>query len=779
MFRRSVLATVLVLAAGQAGAALPELLVTRDDTVITQSCRIVIPPGTVIPDTNTNGVLQIQASDITVEFAPGSELRGAPPETDGDVLRGIGIRIDGQDRVTLLNAQVHGFFNGVVASGTDDLVIEGGDFSGNFRQRLRSTPQAEDGADWLFPHHNDQTPWRDQYGGAVCIERASRITVRGIRVRRGQNGILLDRVTDSKVFDNDASFLSGWGIALWRSSRNVISRNAFDFCVRGHSEGVYNRGQDSAGILCFEQSNANVFADNSATHGGDGFFGFAGRDALGEVWLEQERQRLRRETGRDDVEALIQIPADLAREFSRRGCNSNILVGNDFSFSPAHGIEMTFSEGNVLARNRIIGNGICGVWGGYSSGTLIVENEFEANGSLGYGLERGAINMEHASSNRIARNTFRNNRVGIHLWWDADPALLRLPGVSGGPSEVTGNIIDRNLFILDSNHPFGPLQPTDRLPVLQLRDDGDARIHDNLYLNNTVRLGIPNAVEFQVKPGTEPLGTGTAPAWRVPRYTLHGISKPVGARRHLHGRQHILLDEWGPWDHEGPFIRPITPTNGTPAWEVFNTPDLTASLDAPGATLVREPHPHSNSEILRIQADPGVTAYHLHLKGAGLDRSLHGQILRTIWDATFFSWRSGPDPRTNPVAWRALASAPTAVQARVDSLRFNYGGRGPKDLAISDAVTRTGPGGERFGMIARTSLPLPAGSWRWITRSDDGVRVTVDDKVLIENWTWHGPERNEAILQLAQPSTLRIEVEHFEIDGHSELTLDIEPVPPR
>ena len=37
---------------------------------------------------------------------------------------------------------------------------------------------------------------------------------------------------------------------MWRSSATSFHRNAFDFCVRGYSHGVYNRGQDSAGILC-------------------------------------------------------------------------------------------------------------------------------------------------------------------------------------------------------------------------------------------------------------------------------------------------------------------------------------------------------------------------------------------------------------------------------------------------------------------------------------------------------------------------------------------------
>ncbi|NJN14463.1 MAG: hypothetical protein HC813_02190 [Planctomycetes bacterium] len=76
----------------------------------------------------------------------------------------------------------------------------------------------------------------------------------------------------------DASFNSGWGIALWRSSGNLVQGNRFDWCVRGYSHGIYDRGQDSAGILVFEQSSGNRFLWNSATHGGDGFFLYAGHE---------------------------------------------------------------------------------------------------------------------------------------------------------------------------------------------------------------------------------------------------------------------------------------------------------------------------------------------------------------------------------------------------------------------------------------------------------------------------------------------------------------------
>ena len=121
----------LFLALPLSAASLPEVRVTADDTVITRSCRIVIPPGTVLSDANTNGVIQIAADNITVEFTPGCVLRGAPETADGDTLRGIGIRVQGRKGVTLKGAHVHGFFNGLVATDCDGLVLDGGDFSGN------------------------------------------------------------------------------------------------------------------------------------------------------------------------------------------------------------------------------------------------------------------------------------------------------------------------------------------------------------------------------------------------------------------------------------------------------------------------------------------------------------------------------------------------------------------------------------------------------------------------------------------------------------------------
>jgi hypothetical protein len=59
------------------------------------------------------------------------------------------------------------------------------------------------------------------------------------------------------------------------------------------------------------------------------------------------------------------------------------------------------------------------------------------------------------------------------------------------------------------------------------------------------------------------------------------------------------------------------------------------------------------------------------------------------------------------------------------------------------------------------------------TTSDDGVRLFVDGKRVLERWNRHGPTEDVVTLDLdAGPHDLR--VEHFEIDGWSWLALRVD-----
>jgi hypothetical protein len=772
----------------KAPEAVPEVVVTADNTMITTSCRVSIPRGTVIPDLDGNGVIHIAADGITVEFAGdrGAELLGAPKGTPYDQFTGIGIRIEGRKNVTLRGPHAHYYKIGILATRADGLVIDGADVNDGYTQRLRSTPQAEDGADWLYPHNNDRHKWREQYGAGLCVEESSGITIRGVYTRRGQNGIILDRVTDSKIYDNDCSFLTGWGLALWRCERNIISRNAFDFCVRGHVEGVYNRGQDSAGILMFEQNVGNVIAENSATHGGDGLFGFSGIDALGQTWMDAERDRLRKETGRDDVDALIKIAPEVLARHKRLGNTGNLIIANDFSYAPAHGIETTFGFDNQLIGNRLVENAICGVWGGYSQDNLIAENQIEGNGGMAYGLERGGINIEHGAGNLILNNTFVNNKCAVHLWWDPDTGLLSTPWSGANDRPVTANIIAGNTFEINASHPFGRLRSGDRLILVQLRDDpvrddqgnpvGPVSVLGNVYVDNTVRIDPALGVELAVDARAEAPAAGEVPSYTRPDYTALGQTRPVGARAHLRGRDKIIMTEWGPWDHRSPLARLIESSPTGHAYEMHGLD--AASVRVSGVGINRsEPGVKGKDApwVLRVAAaSPGVATYTLSIAQGDFSQEISGSIISAEWDVTVFPWPTDVDPRERLDDWRRLASGPSALKARVGSLRFPFGGGGPSQVGLSEEITAAGLPPNHFGTIARTALPLTPGRWRVTTTSDDGVRVTIDGRPVIENWTWHGPTRDTGEFDW-EGGEAEIVVEHFEIDGHAVLEFGIEP----
>ena len=713
--------------------ALPDVVVTSDDVIITRSCRLVIPPGTVIEDGNGNGVIQIGASDILVEFAEGSVLRGAPVNRPPNEYRGYGIRLDRHQDVTITGGKISGFWGGLWASHANGLYLDGMDLSDNRRARLKSTPAAEDGSDWLYPHNNDQNEWRVNYGAAIYVKDANDLIVHNCRVRHGQNALILDRVNNGKIYDNDFSFNSGWGIAMWRSSHNLITRNACDFCVRGYSHGVYNRGQDSAGILMFEQNCDNIIAENSATHGGDGFFGFAGREALGE--------------------AGTQAPA----WYKKRGNNKNLLIKNDFSYAPAHGIEMTFSFGNIFHGNRLVENAICGVWGGYSQDTLIADNHFVGNGDMAYGLERGGVNIEHGQNNRVVNNVFKANKCGVHLWWDPEGDFAQKPWAQANGTASRNNLIQANEFNEDTL-------------ALHFRGPSEVTVGRNQLHQVDTRMEKDEDVKVYQPPDQPPTDA------QAPAYPVLGRARPIGARAHLRGRKNIIMTDWGPWDHASPLVRMIQDTGQSVQYDLRKmprTPRVTVEGHGIKGHLSQPSHPRLPATFTVSATRPGVYPYRMHVKAGDFRETFAGTLISVVWDVTFFKWTQAADPREHLDAWRKLSFGNTAVSTEVNRLAFLFGGSGPGAQSSLESLDAAHLGDNHFGMIGRTRLALSAGTWTFSTLSDDGIRVTVDGEPVIDNWSWHGPTRNTGELTLDRDKTVEIQVEYFEIDGHAVLDLEI------
>jgi parallel beta-helix repeat protein len=747
---------------------LPVVEVVADDTVIDRSCRLRIAPGRVIADAAADGVVKVVAPNIVVEFEEGSVLVGAAADVDPDRLAGVGIAVRDVAGVTIRNAAIRGFQVGILATNADSLAIEGADIADIFRQRLRSTPAAEDASDWLWPHDNDSGEWRTRYGAAICIERSRGITLRDTLVRRSQNGIILDRVEESSIHDNDCSFLSGWGLAMWRSSRNTISRNAFDFCIRGHSEGVYNRGQDSAGILAFEQCRENRFIENSATHGGDGFFGFAGREALGQ-----------------------KPPLDPAADPVGRGCDDNLLLGNDFSFASAHGIEMTFSRRNRFVGNVVTGNGICGIWAGYSVDSLIVNNRFERNGQLAYGLERGAINIEHGSRTRIERNRFTDNRCAIHLWWDDDKDLLASPGVKAlGGGRIDDTLIVGNVFSLSADPATsGILPPASgeaRLIGVHLRDmPGGEHVKGTIITNDNVVEGFGDKQRafLVASEGITVDDQASLPPLPEINAAAVGRRSPVGARARLAGRHNIVMGPWGPWDHGAPMIVARRVAGPRHVYVVYGATveEVEVTCDARWSVASGDGLPHRAVVTVWSDREQAALAYQIAIASGGERLQARGVLLNAMWECAAFSWST--DPRTDVDRWHAERQLIPQAAVTVGAVDFRFGNGGPRDLPAFKDQGRKAPGPDRFGVVCVSTMELPAGRWKFTTLSDDGVRVTatwataagVQTRSLIDHWTHHGPTTDTGVLDLDHAHDVTIRVEYFELDGFATLKLDIAP----
>jgi len=661
---------------------------------------------------------------------------GSPAGTEPDAFVGSGLVIRGRN-VTLINANIRGYKVGVFAEDCPGITISGCDVSGNYRQRLKSTVEREDLSDWLYGHENDANEWL-RYGAGIYLFRCPGATVTNCRARNGQNGLCMVHCDRARVVDNDMSFLSGWGLAMWRSSHCEVFNNKFDWCIRGYSHGVYSRGQDSTGILVYEQCRNNLFAYNSATHGGDGFFLYAGNETL-------------KKTGRG-------------------GCNGNILYRNDFSHAAANGIEATFSDGNIFIENTL-DECTHGVWAGYSYNTIIESNNIR---NCTYG-----VSIEHGRNNRIAGNTISDTRLGVHLWWDDDDDLL---------TSTFGKVHDR---CASSNNTVAANSFKRVKTAVHLVDDTNSVVAANkmkevdvpVHLKGStdgVRLGLSNAQRMAVKKeasGFASFDVGEAFNWkpldivaRQPRLlTKQGKQDaflPNGNRR---GRKFIFVDEWGPYDFTNLRLFPSKVLGSGPRAAIqLLGPDSTFRVTSvTGRVKVSPVEGRLPTKLMVETAGPGLHTFAIDVKCDG--RMLHatGTLLNTGWRVTFYQWSKSNDPRNGAEEWHRIISSTPLDEITVPAVDFMWYTRAP-----SDKVSR-----DRFATVATANVQLPAGTWRIETTSDDGVRVFVNDRPVINNWTWHAATSDEATVKL-ETGEHHIRVEHFEVDGFAQLQFRLEPAPP-
>jgi parallel beta-helix repeat protein len=671
--------------------------------------------------------ITIRGSNITVDFS-GVTLRGGRADADPDTFTGLAVLVDGGENVTIKNLHAHGYKIGVLARKTSRLHITGADLSYNWKPRLYSLVEHESLLDWMSYHHNEKDEWLES-GAGIYLADSSGAEIDHTTIVQGQNGLMLARSDNARVWNNNFSFLSGLGIALYRSSGNTIVHNKVDWCVRGYSHTFYNRGQDSAGILVYEQSNKNIVAFNSVTHGGDGLFLWAGQSTM--------------DTGDG-------------------GANDNVFYDNDFSFAPTNGMEATFSR-NVFYGNRIEE---CwhGLWGGYSFDSWVVDNRFARN------VE--AIAIEHGQDNRITENRFDGDETAIRLWknptQDPNWEYPKKRDTRSRDYVVTGNTFAGNATALKITETqavrvFGNVfEKVGTVAILA----GDAR-----------NVGIGDEVTVPVRP---------RPTLEVtlPKPLPGGMDAkiPDAERR---GRDAIIVDEWGPYDWKSPKLWPEGRSDATPLtlrvlgpageWKVASVKGATVAPTAgqvPG-TITVTPATFAAATVPKASAAPIDFDVRLEYRGAAVVGPRGEQIAAGApytfgysrffvpgdWQVRYFSYDEAarPDKAADAFA-RVLAGTPVKSEHR-DRLDYMSGG------AIVEGLPR-----DRVAIVADGVVDLPPGQYTLRTISDDGIRVWMDDERIIDRWTPH-----ESAIDTAPVSggRRRFKVEYYEIGGFAELRFEI------
>ncbi len=704
------------------------LTALRPGMVIDKSTTI--RPGTYrvnAPDDFSQPALTVRGSNITIDFN-GATLTGSPEGADPDTMAGVGILVDGGSRVAIKNAVIRGYKVGILARRSPDLHVTHNDLSYNWKQRLYSGIEKESLVDWMSYHDNEKDEWL-RYGAALYLSQCDRAEIDHNTAVQGQNGLMVTSSAGLKIWNNTFQFLSAIGLGLYRVTDSLIMHNKIDWCVRGYSHGFYNRGQDSAGLLMYEQSSKNIVSYNSVTHGGDGLFLWAGQSTM--------------ETGKG-------------------GANDNHFYRNDFSHAVANGIEATFS------RNEFDGNRIedCwhGVWGGYSYSSLWVGNRFARNTE--------GIAIEHGQNNTIQSNTFDGDETAIRLWQNPaqDPnwGYPKNRDTRSHGYSITENVFRGNRTALDIRATPDITFGLNRFENVVTRVTGDLRDADVEQSPAPITHREGFALSSPETRGVKPLPGGR-----------DAMIKP-GDRR---GRDTIIVDEWGPYDWKSPKLWPVLDQSGLRGpdharplklrvlgppgvWQVMQlkggavTPRLGKVGDV--VTVTPDDGPVVDYKVVMLYRGPAIVSPR-GVKTAADEPSTFSWsrfFVPIDWNIKLFEYTDATDPTKQAEAFQKLLAGNPLKTVRHDRLDYVTGG------SIEAGTPR-----DNVALVAEGTADLAPGDYTLTVISDDGVRVWMDGEVVLDGWVPHESRVDRAPISGGKR---RFKVEYYEIGGFAELRFDIQ-----
>ena len=129
------------------------------------------------------------------------------------------------------------------------------------------------------------------------------------------------------------------------------------------------------------------------------------------------------------------------------------------------------------------------------------------------------------------------------------------------------------------------------------------------------------------------------------------------------------------------------------------------------------------------------------------------------WTVRFFAWADSTDPRKHDAGFKQLLERAPLLTQR--ARRLDYMWYSPTVKGVPQS---------KFAVVATGRVELAAGTYTLQTISDDAVRVWVDGKLAIDDWT---PHESMVDVVTLKGGTHDLRVEYVQVDGWTELRLDI------
>ena len=509
------------------------------------------------------------------------------------------------------------------------------------------------------------------------------------------------------------------GLLMTRSDSLRVQENTFSF-NSGLGIGLY-------------RSSDNLIANNRLEFNVRGYsHGFyrRGQDSAALLLYEQShRNVVAWNAATHGGDGLFLWAGQSTMDSGQGGANDNVFYANDFSWAPTNAMEATFSRNSFLA-NRAMGSEY-GLWGGYSFDSKVIGNCF--------GKNRFGVAIEHGQNNLIAANRFDGDSLGIRLWGDSiEPSDWGYPKHRDTRSRdyrIAGNTFAGTRITVQSANTSGV----------------DVTANDSLRTAGTdCRVGALPADYAGLRPALREVNA------RIPLTAFADRDRSA-----------MIVDEWGPFDWTSPRLWPVDSTRAVPLrlavlgpagrWRVVErhgVASLSAEAGRVGDTLAITPSNRGDWRVmLEYTGAPTVSPREERRPAGAPYRFAYGRFEPLLeWHQRFYAWKDSTElaafTRSPPILTRTAS-------------RLDYQWYRPQVAGLPR---------DKWAMEATTTVTLDPGEYTLRTISDDGIRVFVDGKLVIDRWTVHESTVDTAPLASGKHE---LRVEFFQGDGWTELRVEI------